>query len=815
MDYQASRKQAYQTMLLPLLVAMFFSAMATFDSALAADDKDKDKQIVAMNSSSKLTKTLLQSLAERGEQYTPRTEHLRADGSPIYVNRLIQEDSPYLIQHAHNPVNWYPWGAEAFATAERENKPVFLSIGYATCHWCHVMEKESFENEQIASILNENFIAIKVDREQRPDVDSTYMSAVQLFAGNGGWPMSSWLLSNAKPFYGGTYYPPNDFSKVLLGITDLWQNEHAELVDQANRLSSAVEESTRLRGEATEVTSREIDNALSNLLSMHDDLQGGFSSAPKFPQEASLFLLLEEARRTGDSNLLQAAHFSLQQMTAGGIHDHIGGGFHRYSVDNEWLVPHFEKMLYNQAALSRNYLLAFELTNSQEHARTARRTLDYVMREMTSPEGGFYSATDADSEGREGVFFIWSIQELVDVLGTENAALAASIWNATDSGNFEESNILNLDGTIIEVAAQNNLSTDQLTALLDEFSVKLLAARSERIPPLRDDKIITEWNGMMITAFAKASDTLNDPRYLDTAKRAAQFIWSRNRHEDGSLWRAHFDGKSSINASQADYAFLAEAMLALYDITSEDSWLDRAIELTEAMDQRFWDSTQGGYFIGSEIVGGAALPTRPKDIYDNATPTGNSVALRVLTQLWYRSGEERFREQAEKLLSAFSPYLTDYPTGFGYFLTAASELLSGEAGARQYVARGKVKVEAKRDTDDQLSVTIDIKPGWHINAEKPLQDYLIGTRLTYQTSEGQDATLDELKYPEPKLTVLGFQRSELALYEGRVSLSAKLPAFTNNSDMILPLTLDIQACNDEVCLPPETVALNLSIATEN
>ncbi len=767
-------------------------------------------QMVVADMSPELKATLSQALSDRGEDYLPRTEHLNNDGSPVYTNRLILEDSPYLLQHAHNPVNWYPWGEEAFKEAKRTNKPVFLSIGYATCHWCHVMERESFENEAIAKLLNDNFIAIKVDREQRPDVDATYMTAVQMLTGSGGWPMSNFLIEDAKPFYGGTYYPPAVFTDVLNQIAALWQKDPDSLLKQAEQLSAAVANSNKMSGDAVVVGTREIDNAMSQILANFDDLQGGFSDAPKFPHEPMLFLLLDQARRTGNGEALNAAHFSLQRMAAGGIHDQVGGGFHRYSVDNDWLVPHFEKMLYNQAALSRNYLHAYLLTGDRQHARTVRRTLDYVLREMTSPEGGFYSATDADSEGEEGTFFVWTPAQLREILHERDAKLAIELWNVTDEGNFESKNILHMTGPIAEVATEHELTPLELTEKLNEISRQLWQARSNRTAPLLDAKIITEWNGMMINAFAEAGDALGEPKYLDAAIRAANRIWQINRQSPGHLWRAHFSGKSSIEASQPDYAYLGEAMLMLFDATQDSLWLERTREVVDAMLRRFWDDDQGGFFLGTVEVGGASLPSRPKDLYDNSTPSGNAVALRVLTHMWYRTGEDRYRQHAEELIAAFSPALAQYPSAFGYLLTAASDLLSGESGSRRYLARGKVRVDAVVNAD-LLSVQIDIAPGWHINAHEPLQDYLVPTTLTAADNQSLD-----VQYPAATRKTLGFQQSELALYEGSVALSATMPKLSAlDGRSMVPLSLQLQACNDEVCLPPEPITLNLSVASED
>jgi uncharacterized protein YyaL (SSP411 family) len=448
------------------------ASLTTGLAPASAADKDShriihDDQIIANNSSPELSKKLLTAYKALGDNYVPRTEHWLEDGQPAFINRLILEDSPYLIQHAHNPVNWYPWGEEAFALAEKLDKPIFLSIGYATCHWCHVMERESFEDAFIASKINEGFIPIKVDREQRPDVDASYMTAVNIMNGTGGWPMSSWLNVEAQPFYAGTYYPPEVFSDLLDQITRVWYQGRESVEQQASDLADAVASSTRLSGEAREVGQDVIERAVNDIVSSFDDFEGGFGAAPKFPQESKLFLLLDHAKRYNNEEALNAAHFSLQAMAAGGIHDQVAGGFHRYAVDNAWLVPHFEKMLYNQALLSRNYLSAYTINGDIEHKRTVERVLDYVLREMTSPEGGFYSATDADSEGEEGTFFIWTPEELVTVLGKEDAALAQDIWNVTDVGNFEHKNILHYYGSLSDVSKEQQMSLDELIKKVD------------------------------------------------------------------------------------------------------------------------------------------------------------------------------------------------------------------------------------------------------------------------------------------------------------------------------------------------------------
>ncbi len=755
-----------------------------------------------------LSRLLVEDYAARGDNYQPRTEHLNDDGSPVYINRLIREDSPYLLQHAHNPVNWYPWGEEAFREAKRLGKPVFLSIGYATCHWCHVMERESFESEAIARIINRNFIAIKVDREQRPDVDATFMQAVMLLNGSGGWPLSSFLTPDGEPFYGGTYFPPEKFAFLLNRIVELWREQREALVQQAGRLSAAVVDNTQLQGEVKTVGAREYDRAIALVLQRHDDFLGGFGQAPKFPQESLLYLLLEDARRNSHQPSLKAADFSLQQMARGGIHDQIAGGFHRYSVDNEWLVPHFEKMLYNQAALARNYLAAFQLTGDAQHARTARRIVDYVLREMTSPEGGFYSATDADSEGEEGTYFVWTPDELEAALSERDATLAIALWGVTDGGNFEGSNILYLRDSIEQFAGRHPLDARAMQDDVDRISKQLLEVRNRREPPIRDDKILTEWNGMTITALAEASRVLNNPAYLEAASRSASWLWKTNRRSSGNYWRAHFEGHSSIEATQADLAWLAEAMLALYDASADEKWLGHARELIDAMIDQFWDRKRGGFFMGGKVVGGTELLTRPKDLHDGAVPSGNGVAMRVLVRLWHRTGEERYLSYANKLLSAFSGLISQRADAFSYMLVGASDLLWGESGSLQYAARGRVRVDAMVTAHNEVRVAVAIAPGWHLNAHQPLQDYLIGTQLA-----SVDAGLiEDVVYPQPVSRKLGFQRETLSLYEENIIIRATLSARAGAE--LAPLKLRLQACNDEVCLAPETLALNLSLASE-
>ncbi len=786
------------------LAACMLSALTMSPAAVA-------EPVIAGGIKGELAEQLLEAFQSLDDSYEPRTEHFDDNGDPRYLNRLVREASPYLLQHAHNPVNWYPWGAEAFEAAKAQDKPIFLSIGYATCHWCHVMERESFENEAIAEILNENFIAIKVDREQRPDVDSTYMTAVQMLTGGGGWPLSSFLNPGSQPFHGGTYFPPDVFTDLLNRVTQVWGDSRQQLDEQAEQISAALATATNLSDKVRELGDRDIMTALSQLMTRHDSQYGGFGGAPKFPSEPSLVFLLDQAKRTADKGILDAATFTLQRIAAGGIHDQVGGGFHRYATDTNWLIPHFEKMLYNQAGLSSVYTDAWLLTGDPEYLRITRRTLDYVLREMTSPEGMFYSATDADSGEGEGEFFIWTPDELNNTLSAEDAALAIKAWNVTEAGNFEHRNILHHTGPLSELADSMDMSLDSLSQKLDEISAVLLSERQKREAPLLDDKVITAWNGMMINALAKAGDAFGNQDYIDAARKAAdRLIVDNQRVQDGEqrLWRAKFNGNWSVNAGQADYAFLAEALVTLFDVTGESRYLDKAESLIVAMNSDFLDTEIGGYFMGSAIAGGAVLPTRPKDLYDNAFPSGNAAAARTLVKLWRRTGIETYRDTALSLFGAFSEAIARAPSGFPYLLTALSEMQDSETGDRQYGAKGNVLVKGQIN-NDSIEVAVTIADGWHINAHQPLQDYLIGTTLLDALARPVDGAV----YPAEKRAVLGFERSELALYDEQILISAPIPESTLASiGKTMPVALKIQACNDKVCLAPETIVLNLSTA---
>ncbi len=756
-----------------------------------------------------LAKRLWAAYEAKGPDYEPRTEHLRDDGSPLYVNRLILEDSPYLVQHAHNPVDWYPWGPEAFEKARREDKPIFLSIGYSTCHWCHVMEKESFDDEEVARLLNERFVSIKVDREQRPDVDEVYMTAVHVMGSRGGWPMSSFLTGDGKSFFGATYFPRPTFVDLLQQASAAWVQQRPQLVAQAERVASAVAQVTSAAGEAAEVGAELVAAAVGQSLSRHDDRLGGFSPAPKFPHEPELLFLLGRALRSGDRRALEAVATSLDHMARGGIYDQVGGGFHRYSTDARWLVPHFEKMLYNQAHLARAYLEAARLTGNRLHERVARQTLDYVLRDMTSPEGAFYSATDADSEGREGEFFVWTPGELRSVLSAADAELAIRVFGVTEGGNFEGKTILHLPRPLPEVAAAEGVSLADLLTRIDRIRQRLYEAREERIHPLLDDKVVTAWNGMMITTLARAGEVLEEARYLDAARRAADFLWQRNRRDDGRLWRASLGESASVEANHNDYAYLLEALVTLYDATAEPRWRERARALADVMIARFWDSAAGGFYMSEDDHGGR-LPVRPKSPTDGAIPSGNAVTVRALAMLAVRTGVTEYRQKAEASLAAFSGQIRRQPTAFAYMLLGADELLHGGAGPLEYGAGGIVRARVSHDGapagPGRVTVLLDLAAGWHVNSDAPLSAELIPTRLA---ATGDGTVLAAVEYPEPELVTLGFQDEPLAVFQGTVPIRATVEVEGPARPRVARLSLTIQACDDKKCLQPEELALEL------
>jgi len=637
--------------------------------APGTDPADADRQ-----------KKLLLGLAAQGTDYVPRTHHLREDGSPVYTNDLILQTSPYLLQHAHNPVAWMPWGEEAFERARALDRPILLSIGYSTCHWCHVMERESFEDEEIAAYINEGFVAIKVDREERPDVDSIYMDAVRAMTGRGGWPLTAILNAEREPFFGGTYFPARDgdrgsrmgFLSVLRQIRNVWTTDRARITEQAQRLSKAVERAAQpgLAGDAPgiEVLSR----ATGQWASGFDEQWGGFSKDKKFPRPSVLRALLR-AHLRGEGSALPMVVRTLDRMMEGGIHDQLGGGFHRYTVERTWLVPHFEKMLYDNAQLVLAYLEAAQVTGRADYKAVARETLDYVAREMTHKRGGFFSATDADSmtpqgHSEEGWFFTWTPGELEDALGEAAAKHFASFYGVTKRGNFEGRNIFTARRKLAEVADELGLAADELERSLAESRKTLYALRAQRPAPGLDDKVLAAWNGLMISAFVRGAVVLHSPEDLTRAEASANFILSELRQKDGRLLRSWRGSAGDAQGVLDDYAFMIAALIDLFEATSEGRWLDEAFALQTILDSQFADEAAGGYFFTAADA--EALLARQKPAYDGAVPTGNAVAAANLLRLAELSGEQSYRDRAERIFSALSTTLRRGPTSAPELLAA-------------------------------------------------------------------------------------------------------------------------------------------------
>jgi uncharacterized protein len=596
------------------------------------------------------------------------TERTPGDRRP---NRLAGETSPYLLQHQYNPVDWYPWGEEAFARARAEGKPILLSVGYSACHWCHVMERESFEDPRIAGLMNERFVNVKVDREERPDVDQIYMQAVQSMTGHGGWPMTVFLTPDGVPFYGGTYFPPEDrhglpgFSRVLEAIADHYRERPADTEAAGRRLLEQLRQGERVRAGGDLLTREILDQAFQGLRGEYDPRAGGLGQRPKFPQPMAWDFLLRYWRRTGSPDALEMVRKTLTRMARGGMYDQLGGGFHRYSTDEVWLVPHFEKMLYDQAQLVPLYLHAWQATGEAEHRRVAVETLDYIVREMTHADGGFYSTQDADSEGEEGKFFLWTEPELSALLGADEARVAAQYWGVAAGPNFEGRSILHVPRDPADVAAALDLTPAAMEVLLARARRTLFEARERRVKPGRDEKVLTGWNGMMLRAFAEASRALERPDYRRVAERNATFLLEALRR-DGRLLRTWKDGQAKLLGYLEDYAMLADGLLTLYEATFERRWLDEARGLADEMVRLFWDPRVEGFFdTGSDHE---ALIVRPRNLFDNAVPCGTSVAAGVLLRLAILTGEPSYERTAGAAIRPVAPLMTRYPSGFGRFL---------------------------------------------------------------------------------------------------------------------------------------------------
>jgi uncharacterized protein YyaL (SSP411 family) len=583
-----------------------------------------------------------------------------------FTNRLAAEKSPYLLQHAHNPVDWYPWGAEAFEKAKREDKPIFLSIGYSTCHWCHVMEHESFENEEIANLLNEAFVCIKVDREERPDIDNIYMTVCQMMTGSGGWPLTIIMTPDNKPFHAATYIPPDSrfgrigMKQLIPRISDAWKTRREEVLQSAGQITEVLA-SQNTQSPSAKLDAEVLDEGYRELMTQYDAGKGGFGQQPKFPTPHKLVFLM----RQGEEKGIRAAEHTLEEMRKGGIYDQVGFGFHRYSTDREWLVPHFEKMLYDQALLAIAYTEAFELTRKPFYREVTEEILTYVLRDMTAPGGGFYSAEDADSEGEEGLFYVWDAPEMKAILG-DDYDFAAKVWNISPSGNFRDEARGQMTGKNIPHLSALLSAND--SKRLSSLRKKLFEDREKRIHPLKDTKILADWNGLMIAAFAKAGRAFGDQKYTDAAIKANDFIEAKMRSDNNRLWHRFRDGHTAVPGQLEDYSFLIFGLLELYEATFDARYLDTALKYNDILEVSFKDGNQGGYYMTSSDA--EELIIRPKELYDGAIPSGNSVQMLNLLRLARLTGRFELEQQAGDAGKVFGGVVQKAPSGFAQALIA-------------------------------------------------------------------------------------------------------------------------------------------------
>ena len=614
-----------------------------------------------------------------------------------YTNHLIHEASPYLLQHAHNPVDWYPWGDEAFQKAKSENRPILLTIGYSACHWCHVMERESFEDENIAALMNNLFVNIKVDREERPDLDEIYMNAVQMLTGRGGWPMTVFLTPEGKPFYGGTYFPPEDrygvpgFPKILQGVANAYREKPQDVERSVEQILAALQKMSLSRENQQPFSSAIVAESAEQLAQAYDTEYGGLGKAPKFPNVGVYELFLRHYHHSKSSRFLEMVTHTLTKMAQGGIYDQLGGGFHRYSVDEKWLVPHFEKMLYDNAQLVRIYAQVYCVTGEPLFKRVVDESVNYLVREMLHAEGGFYSTQDADSEGEEGKFFVWTEAEITRILGEEASEIFCRIYDVSEAGNFEEKNILHPILTLEQASKFFRRDPMAIESLISDAKVKLFQEREKRVKPFRDEKILTSWNGLMLSGLAEAIKISQHPNCLEAANRTVDFIFSK-MFCDGHLLHTYKNGTAKILGYLDDYAFLAAGLLDLFEATANRLQLEHAVELAEIMLVEFWDEAGGGFFYTGRSH--ERLIARSKPIFDGSIPSGNAVATQVLLRLYHYMGKEHYLQRAERVLRAYYNAMENQPFGFAYMLGAMDFYLEKP---KEIVVVGKKEDPATRD----------------------------------------------------------------------------------------------------------------------
>ncbi|MGZ5029917.1 MAG: DUF255 domain-containing protein [Methylobacter sp.] len=733
------------------------------------------------------------------------------------TNRLIHSSSPYLLQHAHNPVDWYPWGEEAFAKARKENKPILLSIGYSTCYWCHVMEREIFENPEIAELMNQFLVCIKIDREQRPDVDELYMMATQLMTHSGGWPNNVFVTPDLKPFFAGTYFPPADFTSLIEQIRYVWFQDQVALKAQAERLAYAIIQIKQQENNAHSSLpgSQLVETLISHFSDYYDNRLGGFYQAPKFPNEDALLFLLEAYRLTNNNACLEMARGTLEKMAEGGIHDHVGGGFHRYATDAEWRIPHFEKMLYNQALLGRAYTELYALSKAPDDRAVAESIFDFTLRQMTDKDGSFYSALDAETDAVEGAYYAWTDAELHDALDTESLAWLMQHYGLAGipgipGHKHTDGRVLYLNQPLSMSAAEKGLSYEDTVQKQQVVMTALRESRDKRKLPYLDNKIITSWNGLMIDAFARAGQCLGKPEYIDAARRAVDAVLAHLRTLDGALFRTWREGRAEIAAYFEDYAFMIQGLVSTYRASKEDRYLQTVKSLIKKARELFWDEKHGGYYFTD---GSEPLLVRMKNGMDSAIPSGNAVMAQALLDLYEITGDADWKQQAEALLMAFGKAIAENPRAYTHMvhallrlnrLTSAARAAQqpGEAvtGQQAMETKAYVQVSVLEPTREGKSLTVtavlDIAQGWHINANPASLDFLIPTSVDVREDSGKA----DVKQAYPEARVMTTLLGDINVYEGKVSIPVQvtLPNHIEN----LRLLVRAQACKEAACLAP-------------
>jgi len=738
---------------------------------------------------------------------------------PASANRLIDSSSPYLLQHAHNPVDWYPWGEEAFAKARKENKPILLSIGYSTCYWCHVMEREIFENPEIAQLMNQSIVSIKIDREQRPDVDDVYMTAAQIIMQNaGGWPNNVFVTPDLKPFFAGTYFPPAVFTSVIQQIHERWTQDQAGMTALADRLASAIIQIKRQENDAASTLPGQpaIEALLRHFGDYYDNRLGGFYQAPKFPNEAALLFLLDTYRLTHNNVALNMVRGTLAPMAQGGIYDAVGGGFHRYATDAQWRIPHFEKMLYNQALLARAYTEFYALSNNMPESRAiAEGIFAFTLRQMTLKDGGFYSALDAETDAVEGAYYAWTDAELHEALDKESYAWLAKHYGLAEipeipGHKHTDGRVLYLKQPLSEIATAAGLSYEEMVKKQQAVMTALRKARDKRKLPHLDNKIITAWNGLMIDAFARAGQRMGKAEYTQAARRAADFLLANLRKQDGTLYRTWRDGKAEIAAYFEDYAFMIQGLVSTYRATREDKYLQAAKELVAQAKKLFWDREHGGYYFTD---GSEQLLVRMKNAVDSAIPSGNAVMAHALLDLYEITGNAEWKYQTKALLKAFGRAIEENPRAYTHMVHAllrlnhvapAAEATQQPVGAvslqeaMETKAHVQVRASEPKREGNSLTVTVvlTIAEGWHINANPASLDFLIPTSVDVREDSGKT----EVNPAYPDASALTTPLGDIKVYEGKISIpvQVRLPGSSEN----LRLLVRAQACKDTTCLAP-------------